>query len=452
LEKSGYDCLGQIVQRGLLQAKHHISTPDQTVVDNHLNSILATSIDGAVVIQRRCDNNIVIYPAQICVIECKTLTTEESLQKGRERLCEVQNILGDYSKHFFEVQFESVLYRKLVWTAQYRSQLLHHCATVSNAKALFVVASLTSIVYVCFVKFEESLLEKYRKFLKRISATYLNPLYTNDQESNLGLQPNEFAHARDSHTFKIWRKFSKAIIDKNNEDVLPPAHDLIPYAVSFWNHTKGGQDVASRILKNVKVDFSHLTPRGFIYIRLIMTSLMNAHLLMRLLNIESSLNRFETYHSLKKAIRNQGSFEDFLRLFVQEWEPSLTVLSIFTSELSALPTGSQTMIVANENISQDQQDYHVPKRNRLNFFNKVIGRQRRLNCNVNHRSTSTSSRHCVVCSNRTTCFCVYCEASLCKTKPQTGTRTCWERFHENFTLRFILRESGTTRGRKRRNP
>jgi hypothetical protein len=102
LEKSGYDCLGQIVQRGLLQAKHQISTPNQAVVDNHLNSVLATSIDGAVVIQKQCDNNIMIYPAQICVIECKTLTTEESLQKGLERLSEVQNILGDYSKHFLK--------------------------------------------------------------------------------------------------------------------------------------------------------------------------------------------------------------------------------------------------------------------------------------------------------------------------------------------------------------
>jgi hypothetical protein len=32
----------------------------------------------------------------------------------------------------------------------------------------------------------------------------------------------------------------------------------------------------------------------------------------------------------------------------------------------------------------------------LNFFNKEIGRQMCLNCNVNHRSTSKSNWHCVL--------------------------------------------------------
>ena len=45
------------------------------------------------------------------------------------------------------------------------------------------------------------------------------------------------------------------------------AHQIVPLAwlVALWNSVKGGPDVVSRMLKNVKVDFLSLHPRAFFY-------------------------------------------------------------------------------------------------------------------------------------------------------------------------------------------
>ena len=64
-----------------------------------------------------------------------------------------------------------------------------------------------------------------------------------------------------------------------------PAHDLRPHFVDLWNRFKGGQDVVSRQMSNVKVNFRQLSPRAFLVIRQIMTPLLNAHLALRLVKL-----------------------------------------------------------------------------------------------------------------------------------------------------------------------
>ena len=104
--------------------------------------------------------------------------------------------------------------------------------------------------------------------------------------------------------------------------MLPPIHDIAPFSVSQWNHVKGGQDVVSRILKNVKVDFRSLTPRAFIIIRFVMISLMNAHMVRRLLLHEDRLDNFSSYTHLKQFLNKEAAFWDFLKMFATEWKPS----------------------------------------------------------------------------------------------------------------------------------
>ena len=135
-----------------------------------------------------------------------------------------------------------------------------------------------------------------------------------------GESPQEFGHAVDSQTVHLWQKLSATIIEvhrafseQNNSFRMPPAHDLLPYAIYLWNHVKGGQDVCSRILKNVKVDFRGLSPRAFILIRFVLTALMNAHMLKRLLRVETELERFSTNVELKQHLYRQSSFWEFLR-------------------------------------------------------------------------------------------------------------------------------------------
>ena len=99
-----------------------------------------------------------------------------------------------------------------------------------------------------------------------------------------GASRDTFGHAVDENTVRFTRKLADSIIDENSRRIashqqpLPPAHQIVPWIVSPWNHVKGGQDVVSRILKNVKVDFRGLSPRAFVLIRAIMVSLPNAHI------------------------------------------------------------------------------------------------------------------------------------------------------------------------------
>jgi hypothetical protein len=183
-----------------------------------------------------------------------------------------------------------------------------------------------------------------------------------------------------------------------------------------------------------------------------MTGLMNAHLLLRLLCIEDSLNTFTTYDELKRALNRLGSFEDFLKNFITKWEPSLGILSIFATEIGSLShINTQSVLNREENMGEAETSvYLAPGRNRLKFFHAEKGRQRRLNQSANHETTSKPSKRCVACSNRTTNFCMYCQASMCKAQPPTGGRTCWERFHHDHFISFIERPTTSTKGRKGR--
>ena len=166
-----------------------------------------------------------------------------------------------------------------------------NCTGVSAC--LFVVATSRSVTYAVLVEFNEHHKEQYQNLMDRACTSFLHAV-TEDRDA--GLLPVEFGHAVDKTTFQLWQKLATSLSQRFDLDresippnILPPAHDVVPYSVSLWNHVKGGQDVCSRILKNVKVDFRSLTPRGFIYIRLIMTALMNAHLCNWLLQMENRL-------------------------------------------------------------------------------------------------------------------------------------------------------------------
>ena len=64
----------------------------------------------------------------------------------------------------------------------------------------------------------------------------------------------KYNHAVDGHTVQFWKNLSTGVLDCFNEHKkLRPAHDIKPKIVTMWNMLKGGQDVVSRILKDVKL-------------------------------------------------------------------------------------------------------------------------------------------------------------------------------------------------------
>jgi hypothetical protein len=185
LQANNYIVHGNISSRGLLKMKI-----------NDEPSLIGTSIDGAVILQALDNPDLV--PA---VIEVKTLTTQRTLLEGQQRLSSMQSLLGNVTQTFFRTMFLSDLCKQLVWKKEHQSQILHHAAVTGVHSVLFVVASLSNILYTCLVEFSENDLQTYRTLMIRLTTTHL-PYYCNTNP-DAEVPFTNFGHAVDAHTVQV---------------------------------------------------------------------------------------------------------------------------------------------------------------------------------------------------------------------------------------------------------
>jgi hypothetical protein len=97
---------------------------------------------------------------------------------------------------------------------------------------------------------------------------------------------SNYGHAVGMHTLKVTELLASFIIkffELKKCGGMPCCHEFVPKAFCWWNNVKGGQDAVSRILKNSKVDMRSLSPRGFIWMRLVNICLLNTHCIYRLI-------------------------------------------------------------------------------------------------------------------------------------------------------------------------
>ena len=81
--------------------------------------------------------------------------------------------------------------------------------------------------------------------------------------------------------------------------------------VAFW--IKGGVDVYSRFLKNIKVSNAWLSPTEYINLRMVNTLILNAFHCTRLLSSEQYLENCKSYRLWKKKLNHvSGGFREFL--------------------------------------------------------------------------------------------------------------------------------------------
>jgi hypothetical protein len=397
---------------------------------------MATSIDGVLVLQ--CpgrDEQIVT------VVECKTVTTDKTQREAWNRLEEVQCLTGKFDSKCFEVSFNDSLFHLLVWDISYRVQLLHHSATTEVKSVLFVVASLNKIIYACIITFADSDLSFYIGMQQKMEETFQYFTHSNIPNQPIFL-PSLYGHAVDIETVRVQQKLAQAVL--SSQDIYTgkrgPGHEFIPYAVSEWNHTKGGQDTASRILSNLKVNFRSLTPRAYIYIRFLMTALLNSHFLYRILKNERILCGLKSYNRYKEALNDEASFFDFLFEFQDQWQPShelLSLMSISSSEYEAAKNLSRKEgILPEDTLSENElrNPEQSEKRLRLSHYNLPLDRRLRLEHQGEdqHCKTMVSKKGstCILCRTRTTSFCHISKAYVCSQKSRCGSNdNCWSRFH-----------------------
>jgi len=310
-----------------------------------------------------------------------------------------------------------------------------------------VVADLTHIIYSVLVKVQESDLCLYSSIVCRVSQSYLSYFLSQDISSNIGLQSNEFGNAVDRHTVKTWRKIQLAFEQNRAEgQMLPPIHDIAPFSVSQWNHVKGGQDVVSRILKNVKVDFRSLTPRAFIIIRFVMISLMNAHMVRRLLLHEDRLDNFSSYTHLKQSLNKEAAFWDFLKMFATEWKPSPRFIT-HVSDAAQLGLAGDHPIDSVPSAGPIQK---APKRNRFNLLVSQADCSTRLRTDVYHERISLPRKERPICGTQTAVACDVCGLHVCGEKAFGQRRSCWDLLHTSKRLEKRERPPRETGARGRR--
>jgi hypothetical protein len=259
---------------------------------------------------------------------------------------------------------------------------------------------------------------------------------------------------------------ANAIAVAQNQNPLPPAHDIIPYCVSFWNKTKGGQDVASRVLKNVKADFKKLTPRGFLFQRFIMSALMNAHMVMRIINIASHIDDFSSLANIRLSLNSDASFFDFLREFTQNWRPDeilfqplgLNIEQSFTSIVTDERASTLQSVVTIHPLALDSElsprDQaasiygQTPLRYRLQYLNSDRGRSKRLDTLFQHERISLSkAQTCPLCKGRTTSKCTICDVPACCQKKSGRHKTCWDKLHTLPRVKLEITLNTRIRGR-----
>ena len=216
----------------------------------------------------------------------------------------------------------------------------------------------------------------------------------------------------DINTLTLWKHVAVSIreyLEAHPE--IGAAHDIRPYLVSLWNHFKGGQDVVSRILKNVKIDFRSLSPRAFVFIRQIMTQLLNAHLVLRIVQWHLSATTCATYSRLKTQLNEMESFKCFLWNIGEQWE--------FSDDLDTetQPQGS------NENGNP-----------------KEVGKRIRLSEEGHNLMQRQKPKRCLLCRINTTCKCMKCDVPLCRFVHGQNRTSCWDKHHTRQRIELSSRK------------
>ena len=300
-------------------------------------------------------------------------------------------------------------FAKCVPELNHRCQLIHMMASGCLKKAMIVYASKTAIIRVVFVNMGHNKRSKYILDAQWISERYLSWLYTDKIGENFKL--SDYGHVKDFHTFQSnWLLFKKRMqLVKERGAPLPEGFRITPILISMWNRIKGGVDVYSRYLKDMKPIHKKLSPTSAWIIRLLLTCAYNA---------------FQAYKTIKSAdiIKTNISFTQY-----QKFRTSLITFADF-GKLVAQSINIDDYI----NRSKDKIDsksYNMLPESSIRLDKTLPHSCIRIKKSGNHREGFVS--RCILCSElhqphnknkprpgrqgfRSSFKCLQCKVTLCK--------------------------------------
>jgi hypothetical protein len=333
----------------------------------------------------------------------------------------------------------------------HRAQVLHGMACGHLLHALYIVASLRTIIRVVHVHIDEDTMDCYRLALQEVYERNLTWIPTGKLPAYLErCTLPRYACDADTigGTLSLWTAIDKLVKERGRP--LPEGRMLIPTIVAMWNRNKGPIDVFSRFMKNCHSRHAMLSAIGNIWLRLLMTRVYNAYQTFVLSRSVAFLvsDDCSGYASFQKHRKKHGSFAKFCSALAKD-----LTLDNFMRDDGGGDDDSSMDAEGNEMERRDDEVRTICVRycKRDAYFSKRDMIAKRLNTSLPHvpcRVPDKKPKSCVWCCRRkhshpdpmhtrhgrTTMFmCLVCNVSLCRVKRYDG-KSCHELFHSSATL------------------
>ncbi|KAE9063417.1 hypothetical protein PF007_g29565 [Phytophthora fragariae] len=373
------------------------------------------------------------------ILEYKTRTTPVTIAKEAA-------IATKYDK-FVTITLNSAEdgddFKTIVPDQSHRSQLLHNTIGASLTNGMLVYASPTSIIRVVHVILSDDVIDAYLLAISGVKDLCLDWIYTSNAPVP-SLSTDELGFCGDLEILKqhlsLWRELCK-IVDARGKP-LPAAKHIIPTLIATWNRVKGGIDVYSRFLKNVRARHQHLPPLAAIWIRILMTIVYNAFQSTQLLQTYSFLmfdERCDSYSALQQFKSDNLKLVDFFRdaalampdLITRQEEPNPNA----DIEPSILSNAVTTMAISTAYNKLDRFN-NDPEFRRLRLSKRHCHHAERFDagkqlccilcCQLNHDSENLPHTRK---GYKTRFYCSICDVALCQTPRWSDNQSCFERFH-----------------------
>ncbi|EGZ26799.1 hypothetical protein PHYSODRAFT_308431 [Phytophthora sojae] len=237
-----------------------IGTHNETKIAAHVKSFLLThaSIQTGMVFAAFSPDHIAVMLSAVrgqfyTVLEYKTRVVDDT-QQCEQSLADTYGALASVQlvTNAFDRTFKDIVPEGSHWC-----RILHNVVCGGVRDGFLVYATPTRIIRIVHVYVGDPVAVTYRAALHFICEAYMKWVY-DDTLVTPYFSLTDLGHCSRGRP-------------------LPPAKHIIPSLIALWNRVKGGIDVYSRYLKNVKSRHTALAPTGAIFLRILMTLIYNAH-------------------------------------------------------------------------------------------------------------------------------------------------------------------------------
>ena len=376
----------------LFKVRHVRSTG---LIESGRSGMLADSPDGVMACADEDDFT------DVYAIEIKTMNSVRTIETAsvlRDKYGPVLFLQNVGSK-----MQSSQLFREMIFSPQYRAQVLLHSATLGINNVVFVVGTGGSMVeggilYACIIKFSQLLRHEYTYILDCLRASAFT--WIGKESENVPKEYDDMlksSHASDIYSFISYyslRKACRSEVMKRGKPIPPRGMKWLTPAV-FWNNMKGGVDVVSRYLKTLARTNISDNPVVSIMASLLSMQGTNAAVINRpfmargkqiLPNIPENCDLMHCgYSTLRHRVTKCGTFGSFARRLAKEW-----------TEYQSRFLNRENNNEGSSTVVRNMRSLFL--RNAAEKYCYGTQKARRLNKNIEHIRCNGAATYCVLCS------------------------------------------------------